>query len=573
MVQRLKPGDHLLNKYSIQQELGRGGFGVVFKATDLKMRRIVAIKTLLRSEIGSSSYNSASAFERQLERFGTEAEVSGYFTHNPNIITVYALEEDQELNFYLVLEFIEGGSLSNLLSRQPQNKLSLERTCQIARDICNALQDIHSHQDRIVHRDLKPGNVLLRNSGQAVVADFGIAQVGHRSQRSSLEVEHPLTRAYSSPEQELSFDYLTPISDLYCLGLIIYEMLTGKLFNRNWQPAPNLTNQGSPAWIDSLVGKLLQKTPDERYQTALEVRKALDRGNNGPLVSNDAPRPTPRSSSPANDSAPWMPFSRIEPAELPWELKFPDGSSAYVSSGSKLLKMIAEWLVRERRLPPVPLVNFRRGQNYLINPQPVHRTGREFHNSPIQLSNGLFLDTDYTREDIVENAKWLLKSAGIDLKDLEVRNTKIMTGDRGITLHQDPPAVSSSGGTGPAIQLGWVPITTMSHANKAKPLQIKLPDGTVRYTGYYITILKETVEWLIEYQRLPKLPIKDYKQQGNLLISNKAVHETGSPFHYSHQLSNGTFLNTNYTGWQIIQNTTWLLKQSGFDPNTCLLMF
>ncbi|NWJ46893.1 MAG: SUMF1/EgtB/PvdO family nonheme iron enzyme [Chloroflexi bacterium] len=271
----ISPGTVILNKYRVEQEIGRGGFGLVWKATDLALGRPVALKTLLFGETSMDNQYGSGAFDHYLERFKREAKVSGFFTANPNLITVYSLEKDEAGDYFLALEYIEGGSLDDLLQRE--GRLSVERACAITLELCNALADVHNHPADIVHRDIKPNNILLRVKGQAVLADFGIAQLGHESKLTIVgeRHRHPGTPPYMSPEQKESRDYLTPASDLYSLGAVLYEMLTGRLFAKFRRLPPSLENPAISVWLDKAVGKLLEKDPELRYSQAEEVIKDL----------------------------------------------------------------------------------------------------------------------------------------------------------------------------------------------------------------------------------------------------------------------------------------------------------
>lgn len=282
----LDPGALLFNKYRIENIVGRGGLGAVYKATDIRLERTVAIKTLMYGQATIDHRYGSGTFDEFLQRFEREAKVSSYFTENPRIVTVYGLEQDDESNYYLILEYLES-SLVELMKKE--SHLSVEKACNIALDICNALADIHNHPVDLIHRDLKPGNILLRANGRAVVADFGIAQVGHESHRTVVAGQrHPGTPAYASPEQMSGYHYLTPASDLYSLGLILYEMLTGKLFAKFKRMPPSVENDQIPRWLDEVVVKLLQKEPDDRYQQAEEVAAAIQAGLSRPVFNQKA---------------------------------------------------------------------------------------------------------------------------------------------------------------------------------------------------------------------------------------------------------------------------------------------
>lgn len=281
------PGTVLLNKYRIEDVIGKGGFGAVYKATDLKLRRSVAIKMLLHGETSLDDRYGIGTYEEFIRRFEREAEISSYFTQNPHIITVYGLEQDAENNYYLILEYLEGGSLGELLKRTNQ-PLPLERVYTIGKDICLALEDIHNHPADIVHRDLKPANILLRANGQALVADFGVAQIGRDSHRTELHQtnsRHPGSPPYKSPEQENSYNYLSPASDLYTLGLILYEMATGKLYRKVQIMPPSQLNPAVPYVLDAIIEKLLRANPLERYRQASDLRRDLEKAAQNRLTA------------------------------------------------------------------------------------------------------------------------------------------------------------------------------------------------------------------------------------------------------------------------------------------------
>lgn len=273
MNTQLEAGTILLNKYRVEAPIGQGGFGVVYRATDILLKRTLAIKTLVHDKTDPTQSTDEAVFAEFLDRFRREAEVSSYFTANPNIITVYGLEQDRRQNYYLLLEYLDGGSLDNIIHEQ--GHLSVEQTCAIALDLCHALIDIHNHPADIVHRDIKPSNVLLRAKGMAVLADFGIAQVGHDSHRTIMgdvtqPMRHPGSGPYRSPEQADRYDYLTPASDLYSLGLVIYEMLTGRMYAKLPKMPPSQVNREIPPWLDRVIAKLLQKRVEDRYHQAEE---------------------------------------------------------------------------------------------------------------------------------------------------------------------------------------------------------------------------------------------------------------------------------------------------------------
>jgi len=253
------PPDALLGgKYRVERVIGEGAFGRVYLATDTRLRRPVAVKELLATR----NATDPELFQRYLDRFGREARAGGAITH-PNVVTVYELEIDNHQNTYLVMEYVDGMNLAALLSQV--SSLPVERVVAIALDVARGLDVVHEAD--VVHRDLKPANIMISRRGGAKVGDFGIAQVGTESQRTQVVIGHPGTPLYMSPEQASGFGYLDGRSDLYSLGLVIYEMLTGEPYARRRVPLTQARPETPPALV-AIIEKLIQKDPDQRYQSA-----------------------------------------------------------------------------------------------------------------------------------------------------------------------------------------------------------------------------------------------------------------------------------------------------------------
>jgi hypothetical protein len=267
----LHPGDILVGKFEIIREVGEGGFGKTFLGRDIGMERPVAIKELLadRETLTPEEYED---YER---RFVKEAQITSKFAH-PNVVVAYALETDLEGNLYLVLEFVDGQSLEELLAEH--KTLPTQQVISVGIDICSAISAIYARD--IVHRDIKPSNVLLTKEGQAKLTDFGVAQLGHETRRTQEARGHPGTPAYKSPEQAMGMGYLDERSDVYSLGMVLYEMLTGRLYLRNHVPPRDL-NVDVPVALDTVVMRALQEDPNDRYQTAEEMRGDLLRLQSG----------------------------------------------------------------------------------------------------------------------------------------------------------------------------------------------------------------------------------------------------------------------------------------------------
>jgi hypothetical protein len=281
------PGKVLDGKYQLRDRIGAGGFGVVFSATHLVMRRPVAVK-VFRPTPGNDSADA-------LERFRREA-ISACLVQHPNAIAVYDSGISAEQIPYLAMELLEGESLATLLARE--KKLDIGRCLTIAKPVCDALQV--AHDQGIVHRDVKPENVFLHNgpSGEIVkVVDFGIAALLHTEEASTVANKLTATNvvvgtpAYVAPERVMGEHY-DGRADVYSVGVMIYEMLTGHLpieyragalglaafIRQATQAARPLSDwlPGVPDEIETLVMRVLAREPSAR-PTAGELASELRR--------------------------------------------------------------------------------------------------------------------------------------------------------------------------------------------------------------------------------------------------------------------------------------------------------
>jgi serine/threonine protein kinase len=269
----LQPGDHI-GRYEIRATIGAGGFGRVYEAWDPELERPVAIKELS----GERWTDDPAQYAEYLERFQLERRVQGQFQH-PHIVSVYDMVS-QDGDEYLIEELVEGGTLRDLI--QQEERLTPERVVQIGIEVCQAIAAAWERD--VVHRDIKPSNILLTQDGHAKLTDFGVAQLGQVSQRTQSDNHHPGTPAYMAPEQEQGYGYLDERSDLYSLGLVLYEALTGRSFKRERVNARQLTPE-LPRELDKVVMRSLAGDPADRYQRAAEFETALRH-------SLDRPRPT-----------------------------------------------------------------------------------------------------------------------------------------------------------------------------------------------------------------------------------------------------------------------------------------
>jgi eukaryotic-like serine/threonine-protein kinase len=253
-----------IGKYDVVDLIGKGGMGVVYKAADRALGRLVAIKVV-----------TGAAEHSELERFYREAQFTANLRH-PNIVVVHDLG-DFEGRPYLVMEYLDGQSLESMLATK---KITMLQKISYVRQICSGLEYAHSRQPSIIHRDIKPANIVVLADGSVKIVDFGMARLVHsRHTRAGQLIG---TIHYMSPEQIKGAD-LDARSDIFSTGVVLYQLLTSKLpFAGNGiaqtlkqivgSPAPPLSQfiQGYSPALDRIVARALAKGRDERYPSASE---------------------------------------------------------------------------------------------------------------------------------------------------------------------------------------------------------------------------------------------------------------------------------------------------------------
>jgi serine/threonine protein kinase len=260
-----------VGKYKIVEEIGRGGFGTVYRARDTMLDRVVALKVLHPQLMVDPTF---------LARFQQEARAAANLK-NPHIVTIYDLGETEGV-WYIAMEYLAGRPLDRMISQE--GPLEPERALAIARDIGAALD--HAHGQGLVHRDVKPSNIVVAADGSATLTDFGLVRAALMSTVSTA-MGLIGTPAYMSPEQ-CEGQELDGRSDLYALGVVLYEMLTGQVpFQADTPlavmrghadkppPPPRKLNPELPAGVEAVVLKALAKGRGDRYQSGEELAAAL----------------------------------------------------------------------------------------------------------------------------------------------------------------------------------------------------------------------------------------------------------------------------------------------------------
>ncbi len=263
-------------RYKLTEKIGTGGMADVFKATDIVLNRQVALKVLHPQYAQDESF---------VARFRREAQAAANLNH-PNIVNVYDWGKEGD-TYFIAMEFVKGRSLKEII--REKGGLSPEDTIEIAKQVCSALN--FAHENEVIHRDIKPHNIILTEEGRVKVTDFGIARAGTSSLTETGAIMG--TVYYLAPEQAQGLP-ANETSDLYSLGVVMYEMVTGKipfdgdsaiaiaLKHVHEEPIPpSYFNSKIPSFLENIILRALAKDPFDRYQSAHEMLDDLVKAEKG----------------------------------------------------------------------------------------------------------------------------------------------------------------------------------------------------------------------------------------------------------------------------------------------------
>lgn len=318
----------LNGRYALLERVGSGGMSVVYKAQDRSLGRIVAVKMMHESFTNDSGF---------LKRFQQEAHAAANLAH-PNIVTVHDIGQD-EYKHYIVMEYVEGQTLKEIIRSYHEEPMPISRALDLIIQVCNGIG--YAHRANLVHCDVKPHNVIVTVDDQVKVADFGIARAISTATQVQQVSQVWGTPQYFSPEQAAG-DAPTPASDVYSIGVILFEMLTGQLpfaaeshtamaLKHLHTPPPLVTelNPTVPAQLAHIVNKLLAKEPAGRYRTAGQLGRILStyrqrsQEETGPLY----PPLGATQQSPTRQQPPAVPVAELK-TEIYQRPPQPDGGEA-----------------------------------------------------------------------------------------------------------------------------------------------------------------------------------------------------------------------------------------------------
>ncbi|MCH7229495.1 Stk1 family PASTA domain-containing Ser/Thr kinase [Glycomyces sp. L485] len=338
-------------RYEIGEVVGYGGMAEVHQGRDLRLGRDVAVK-LLRADLSRD--------ESFLVRFRREAQNSASLNH-PNIVAVFDTGEEHGIP-YMVMEFVTGRTLKEVLIAE--GRFDYVNACEIVADMCSALDFSHKHH--IIHRDVKPGNVMLSDTNQVKVMDFGIARALASGQATMTQTSAVIgTAQYLSPEQARG-ETVDGRSDVYAVGCVLYELLVGHPPFTGDNPVsvayqhvredarpPSELNPAVPASVDAVVMKALSKNPENRYRTAGEMREDLIRAARGeavgaPMVMGAEART--QIIGGADSTAPISPIETQSSRRRPWLV------ALGVIAALALVGLAAWGIMRAMETPPTVIV-------------------------------------------------------------------------------------------------------------------------------------------------------------------------------------------------------------------------
>ena len=274
----IKPGDGstvikiIKDRYELHEEIGRGGFAVVYKGRDIKLDRTIAVKVL-------SPQNQSGGDSSAIERFHRESSIIASLNHR-NILTVFDCDKDDDAGFFIVMEYIDGGTLRDYLKEKV--KLEIAEAASLMKGICRGMS--YAHRKNLVHRDLKPANIMLGHDGDELVpkiVDFGLARSGSSSELSQSGYGMG-TPYYMPPEQRRDAKSVNHTADIYAIGKIFYELLTGEI-------PDNVDTEKLPPdchGLGRIITRCVKSKPEERYFSVDELMAEIEKATSSSRIES-----------------------------------------------------------------------------------------------------------------------------------------------------------------------------------------------------------------------------------------------------------------------------------------------
>ena len=319
----------MLPQYDQWEMLGCGGMGAVYKARQTSLDRLVAIKVLPPQVADDEA--------EYVERFKNEARTMAKMNH-PAIVAVYDFGETSDELLYIVMEYIDGTDVAKMI--QAQGKLPVDHALAITAHVCDALAYAHEHG--VIHRDIKPANILINMEGAVKVADFGLARMHDPAQTGGMTQDDMTmgTPDYVAPEALIIGMSVDGRADLYAVGVMLYNMLTGTIPRGIFQLPSEKT--GCDTRYDAIVRKAMEQDVAKRYQTSREIRRDLDQ-----ILTVPVAKEKPARQAPAGGMLPRQPPPPPPPPSIPWGM---------IAAAMIVLGGAVVFLMRRGEPPPTPSI-------------------------------------------------------------------------------------------------------------------------------------------------------------------------------------------------------------------------
>ena len=296
----LQPGTLINERYVVGTAIGQGGFGITYKGWDKNLKQKVAIKeyyptafayrTVENTEVTAISSATEKSFAKGVNKFISEARIIAALNDQQGIVHVYDYLMANN-TAYIIMEYIDGKTVKDIIKENDEQCMNVEEAMRIIVPVLKALSKVHSKGT--IHRDISPDNIMITDSGQVKLLDFGAARNVDPEEQQKLSVV--LKASYAPPEQYGSTNVQNASTDIYALGAVLYRLITGQMPEKSLERViedrlrrPSEIKQGTPEWLDDVIMKSLSLRPEERFQSADEFIEAIKQGKRGEQLQKEA---------------------------------------------------------------------------------------------------------------------------------------------------------------------------------------------------------------------------------------------------------------------------------------------